>query len=296
MNIKGFDWDLARSFLAVIEHGSLLGAARTLGTSQPTLGRRMLELEQQLGTVLFQRTGRGLRATPAALHLAEAARVMQQGAQQLTQGVARAHTGLQGTVRLTASTPVACYLLPDVLARLRLQWPQIQIEVVASNAVSNLLRGDADIALRMVNPQQASLITRRIGKVTLGTYGHVDYLRRRGTPRRPEDLPQHELIGYDLDEQIIRGFARAGVALTRESFALRCDDFVAYWQYLRAGLGLGFVADYMGRTDAQLQRVLPDLELPPLPMWLVVHREIRTNPRIRVVYDFLADQVAQVLR
>lgn len=296
MNIKRFDWDLIRSFLAVIEHGSLLGAARMLGASQPTLGRRMAELEQQLGMVLFERTGRGLRATEAALRVADAARLMEQGAQQLAQDVSRAQTGLEGTVRLTASTPVACHLLPGVLAQLRQQMPQIQIEVVASNAVSNLLRREADIALRMVQPHQSSLIARRIGKVTLGTYAHTDYLRRRGTPRHARDLLRHDLIGYDRDEQIIRGFNRAGLPLKRESFCVRCDDFIAYWQFLRAGMGVGFVSDYMGRSDAQLERLLPDLELPALPLWLAVHREIRTSPRIRAVYDHLAEHLGAVLR
>lgn len=292
---NGFDWNLVRSFLAALDHGSLLGAARALGASQPTLGRHIAELEAQLGCVLFERTGRGLLPTPAALRLAEAARAMENGAHQLARSVSGAEQDVAGTVRLSAAQPVACYLLPPVLAQMRRALPDIQVELVASNAVSNLLRREADIALRMVQPDQASLVTRRIGKVTLGAYAHADYLRRRGTPREPADLLAHELLGDDRGEQHLQGFAAFGLPATRETFAFRTDDLIAYWQALRAGLGIGFVADYLAATDPQVVPLLPMLKIPPLPVWLTVHREIRSSRRIRAVYDFLAHALPKVL-
>jgi DNA-binding transcriptional LysR family regulator len=294
MNIS-FDWNLVRSFLAALDHGSLLGAARALGASQPTLGRHIAELESQLGAVLFERTGRGLLPTPAALRLAEAARAMEAGAHQLARSASGADQEARGTVRLSASQPVACFLLPPVLAQMRLALPEVQVELVASNAVSNLLRREADIALRMVAPDQASLVTKRIAKVTLGAYAHRDYLRRRGTPRQPLDLLAHELVGGDRNEDILRGFGTLGVAVTREHFAFRTDDLIAYWQAVRAGLGIGFVTDYLAATDPQVVPLLPMLKIPPLPIWLTVHREIRTSRRIRAVYDFLAQAVPKML-
>ncbi len=290
-----FDWSLVRSFLAALEHGSLLGAARALGASQPTLGRHIAELEAQLGVVLFERTGRGLLPTAMALQLAESARAMEAGAMQLARGACGAGAQAAGTVRLSASQPVACFLLPPLLAQMRLALPQVQVELVASNAVTNLLRREADIALRMVQPDQASLVARRIGKVTIGAYAHRDYLRRRGIPREPADLAGHELRGGDRSTDILDGFAAMGHPLQREQFLLRTDDLVAYWQALRAGLGVGFVADYLARTDPAVVALLPMLKIPPLPMWLVVHREIRSNARIRAVYDFLAQAVPRVL-
>lgn len=294
LNIQ-FDWNLVRSFLAALDHGSLLGAARALGASQPTLGRHIAELEAQLGAVLFERTGRGLLPTPMALRLAEAARAMESGAHQLARSVSSAEKGLSGSVRLSASQPVACYLLPPILAQMRLVLPQVQVELVASNAVSNLLRREADIALRMVQPDQASLVAKRIGKVTLGAYAHADYLRRRGVPRELGDLLTHELIGDDGGGQHLQAFAHFGHPVGKEVFALRTDDLIAYWQALRAGLGIGFVADYLAATDPQLVPLLPTLKLPPLPIWLTVHREIRSNARIRAVYDFLAQAVPKAL-
>ena len=132
--------------------------------------------------------------------------------------------------------------------------PAVQVELVSSDAVANLLRREADIALRMVAPRQASLIARRIGKVAVGAYAHRDYLRRRGTPRTPADR-------------------------------------VAYWGAVRAGMGIGFLSDILAKADPDLVPVLPGLRIPPLPLWLVVHREIRTNQRVRAVFEYLGKGV-----
>jgi DNA-binding transcriptional LysR family regulator len=290
-----FDWTLVRSFLAALEHGSLLGASRRLGSSQPTVGRHISELESQLGVVLFERTGRGLLPTDMAMRLADSARSMEAGALQLQRSVSGADAGVSGTVRITASQPVACVLLPPLLAKLQLLLPSIQIELVASNEVSNLLRREADIAVRMVQPDQSTLVARRIGKVTLGVYAHRDYLQRSGSPRHASDLLGHTLIGSDRNEDILRGFAALGYPLTREHFAFRSDDFLACWQALRSGMGIGFIADYLARTDTSIVRLLPSLKITPLPMWLAVHREIRTSKRIRAVYDFLGNEIPAIL-
>ena len=293
---KVFDWRLVRSFLAALDRGSLLGAARTLRTTQPTVGRHVAELEAQLGVVLFERTGRGLLPTPMALQLAEAARSMETAADQLARSVSGAEASVSGTVRITASQPVACILLPPVLAQMRHALPEIQVELVASNEVSNLVRREADIALRMVQPVQSSLVAKRIGKVKLGAYAHRDYLKRRGTPRQLTDLLQHDLIGGDRDQAVLKGFAAFGHPVTPQAFAFRTDDLIAYWEAVRAGLGVGFVADFVARSDIGVVALaLPTLKIPPVPIWLTVHREIRTSRRIRAVYDFLSHAVPEAL-
>lgn len=284
-----FDWSLVRSFLAVLEKGSLLAASRDLQLSQPTIGRHVAELESKLGLVLFDRNGRGLLPTEAAYHLAESARIMQSGADQLARNVMGADLGASGTVRITASQPVSCYVLPPLLAQMRLSLPDVQVELVASNEVSNLLRREADIAVRMVQPQQASIIARRVGKVTLRACAHQDYLRRRGVPRQPNDLLAHDLIGGDRNDDTLKGFAAQGLVVGREQFAFRADDLIVVWQAVRAGLGVGFVSEHLIRSDPAVIPVLPKLKIEPLPVWLAVHKEIRTSKRIRAVYDFLAD-------
>jgi DNA-binding transcriptional LysR family regulator len=290
-----FDWTLIRSFLAALDHGSLLAAARATHVSQPTIGRHIAELETQLDVVLFERTGRGLLPTHMAERLADSARAMEAGANQLLRSASAETKSVNGTVRITASQTVACVLLPGVLAQMRLVLPDIQVEVLASDAVSNLLRREADIALRMARPDQSSLVAKRIGEVAVCACAHNDYLRRRGIPKQMQDLLSHELIGDDQNDQIIRGFAAFGYPVGKEQFAFRTDDSMTYWRAVQVGLGIGFIADFMVRTDNQVVPLLPMMKIPPLPIWLTVHREIRTNQRIRAVYDFLAKAIPKAL-
>lgn len=282
-----FDWRLIRSFLAVLDRGSLLGAARQLGTSQPTLGRHVAELESQLGVMLFERTGRGLRPTAMAAQLAEAARTMESGALALARGVSGANTTIAGTVRISASQITARQFLPHLLVRMRQELPEVQVELVATNEASNLLRREADIGIRMAQPTANTLIARRLGRFALGAFAHADYLRRRGAPRRNEDLRRYDLLGYDRADSILRISAQVGVPLYRDDFCFRTDDFSAYWEALRQGMGIGFVSEALAHTDSQVVRVLPALKIPSMPVWLAVHREVRTDRRIRAVYDFL---------
>jgi DNA-binding transcriptional LysR family regulator len=290
-----FDWTLIRSFLAALEQGSLLGAAKVLNSTQPTLGRHINELESQLGTTLFERTGRGLLPTAMALKLGDAARAMEAGAMQLARQAAGEQSSIAGAVRISASQPVACILLPPLLAQMRVALPDITVELVVSNALSNLLKREADIALRMVRPDQSSVIARRVGQITISTYAHRDYLRRRGIPKQPLDLIQHDLLGGDKDDAIERGAAAMGLHLPTERFVFRTDDLIAYAAALRAGLGIGFISDYIGRSDGILVPLLPMLQIPSLPLWLVVHREIRNNQRIKAVYDFMGSQLPKLL-
>lgn len=294
--IDQFNWSLIKSFLSVLDAGSLMAAARATGQQQPTLSRHIAELEAQLGAPLFERTGRGVSATPTALAIAEAARQMQQGAEALSRSLVSQRDHTVGTVRISASLVAASYLMPPVLAELRRQEPGIQLELVASNQLTNLLRREADIAVRMVRPEQASLIARKLGAISIGAYAHRSYLQRAGTPREPADLQRHTLIGFTGDDQIARGFAAMGMPLAQEHFAIRTDDHVAYGRLVAAGAGIGFLAGYHAQDWPDVQRVLPQLPMPQLPCWLAVHREIRANQVVRRVYDFLANALPQRLQ
>jgi DNA-binding transcriptional LysR family regulator len=289
--VARMDWTLLRSFLAVIDAGSLSAAARATQGHQPTMSRHLAELEQQLGVALFERTGRGVRPTAAGLAVLPAARQMKAAADALARVVTSGREATQGTVRITASQVVATWLLPPLIAEFQRAEPEIAIELVAANTVQNLLRREADIALRMLRPEQGSLIARKLADVGIGAYAHVDYLAAAGTPATPADLAHHRLIGFDRDETIIRGFARAGLALTPGHFAVRTDDQVANGQLLAAGAGIGFAAHYCAAQWPGLRRVLPELPIPALPCWLAVHRELRGNGVVKRVYDFLAEAV-----
>ena len=294
--MTGFDWTLVRSFLAVLDAGSVTAAARQSGAQQPTLSRHVAELEAQLGAALFERTGRGVTPTAAALAIAAAARQMEAGAIALAGGVARSRAATRGSVRVTTSQVAATWLLPRVLVRLQRRHPGIEIELVGSNELSNLLRREADIAVRMVRPAQGSLIAKKVGEIEIVAAAHESYLAKAPPLKEPEDLLAHGLIGFDRDDTIVRGFAALGVTLSRADFALRTDDQVAYTRLVAEGAGVGFVAGYVVRQCPGVVRVLPTLAIPSLPCWLAVHREIRSNPLVRTVYDDLAQALPSALR
>lgn len=290
-----FDWALVRSFLAVLDAGSLLGAARQLGAQQPTLSRQVAQLEAQLGGPLFERTGRGMTPTALALSIVDAARQMAQGADAMGRALAGRRDAATGTVRITTSQVAAVWLLPPLLAELQAAEPGIQIELVASNALSNLLRREADIAVRMVRPAQQSLVARKLADLPIVAAAHERYLARAGTPQRPQDLLQHRLLGYDRDDTLRRGFAALGLPVSPGQFALRTDDQVAYGRLVAAGAGIGFVAHYNLVHWPGVRPLLPMLKIPPLPCWLAVHREIRGNPLVRRVFDHLAEAIPRAL-
>jgi len=292
---RAFDWTLVRSFLAVLEGGSVMAGARRLGARQPTLSRHVAELEAQLGVALFERTGRGVTPTAAARAIAEAAREMESGATALARRLQSLRETRGGTVRVTSSAVAASYLLPPVLAALQEAEPDIQIELVASNALTNLLRREADIAVRMVRPAQASLVARKLADLPIVACAHRRYLRAHGTPRTAEELLAHRLIGYDREDTIVRGFAATGFAIDRERFALRTDDQVAYGRLVAAGAGIGFAARYNLRAWPGVVAILPGLKIPALPCWLAVHREIRGNAVVRRVWDFLDTEIPRAV-
>ena len=292
---RGFDWALVQSFLAVLDAGSLSAAAKKLGAQQPTLSRQLASLEAQLGAPLFERTGRGVAPTALALMIADDARAMQFGAEQMQQRLTHQRLRTSGIVRITTSQVVASYLLPRVLAALQAAEPGIEVELVVSNQLSNLLRREADIAVRMVRPAQASLVAKKLAEIEIMACAHESYLARAGTPGQPDELLRHRLVGYDRDDTLLRGFAEMGFPVRRESFALRTDDHLAYGHAVAAGAGIGFLAAYNLRWLPGVVPVLPMLNIPPMPCWLAVHREIRGNGLVRHVFDFLADAIPREL-
>ena len=293
-----FNWALVKSFVAVLDAGSLMGAARKLKAQQPTLSRHVAELEAQLKVPLFERTGRGVMPTAAAVAIADAARQMEEGAGTLLRALAQRTEAATGSVRITTSAVAASYLLPPVLAALHKAEPGIAIDMVASNDLTNLLRREADIAVRMVRPAQGSLVAKKLADIPIVACAHSSYLKRAGTPRQPAELlnAAHTLIGYDKDPLIVRASAHMGLPLTREHFALRTDDQVAYGRLIAAGAGIGFAADYNLRHWRGVVPLLPMLKIPPLPCWLAVHREIRGSAVVRRVFDFLAEAIPRELQ
>lgn len=296
MDIERFDWMLLRSFLAVVDTGSLAGAARKLGSYQPTLSRQIGELERQLGVPLFERTGRGLATTRLGQRLEPIARAMAASAGEIASAITRDTDDLSGVVRVSCSQVFASWILPPLLVSARRKFPSVQLELVATNQMSSLHRREADIAVRLIRPTQATLRTRKVGELKFGAYAATTYLRRRKAPQGVSDLTQHELVGLDRDETLIRACQDAGLDITRESFALRTDDQVALIELVRQGAGIGFMPICVGQEKRGLRQVLAGSALPEMSVWLVVHREISGNPAIRAIFDHLAEELPGILR
>jgi DNA-binding transcriptional LysR family regulator len=285
------DWGLVQAFLAIHHAGSLGRAATVLGTSQPTLSRRLADLEAALGQPLFERSRRGLALTAAGAELLAPAQRMREGAEGLRRAADHHARSLEGSVRITASEVVSLFVLPPLLARMRDEHPQIQLDVVPTDAVEDLIERRADVAIRMVRPSQPSLIARRLADMAMGLYAHRDYVARRGKPTRAT-MARHEWIGFDRHDRLLRGFAAAGQPVPREFFSLRSDSSALQWQLVCAGAGIGIGLDVVARRTPGLARVLDEIVVPPLTPWLVVHRELRGTPRLRAVFDALVQMLA----
>lgn len=280
-------WELYRSYLSVLKEGSLSGAARALGVAQPTVGRHVAALEKALGLALFTRSQLGLIPTEAALELQAHAEAMNASAAALKRAAESQGEGVKGTVRVTASEVVGVELLPPLMAQLQREHPLLKVELMITNKVQDLLRREADIAVRMTQPKQDLLVARRVGQVELGLHAHKAYLRGRGVPASLAELADHALIGFDEETPFIRSARKAFPTWRREAFALRSDSDLAQLALIRAGAGIGICQVALARRDPQLVRVLPRVATLHLETWLTMHEGLRNSPRCRVTFDAL---------
>ena len=287
-------WDLHRSFLALSREGSLSRAARRLGLTQPTLGRHLEQLEQGLGLPLFVRSPRGLAPTPAALALLAAAESMEAAAEAFARSAVADAAEVSGVVRITASEIIGVEVLPPMLAELSERHPGLAIELSISDTNQDLLRRDADVAVRMARPSQAALVAKLVGVIPVGWFAHRSYLDRRGTPSSALELAEHTVIGFDRETPPDIGEA-FGVELRRELFRYRCDSQVGQLAALRAGVGVGVCQTPLASRDVDLRRVLPEVGF-ELPAWVVMHEDQRGSPRVQAVFDHLADGLQAYVR
>ncbi len=289
------DWSLVQAFLAVAEAGSLSAAARELHLTQPTIGRHIQTLEQDLGVSLFKRQARGMALTDQGKALLAHARSMREAAEKLSLDAAGNTSDLSGTVRITASVFVSHYILPPIVARMRESHPDIQIEVVASDTSENLLYREADIAIRMYRPTQLDMVTLFLGYVPLALFGAHSYVQRHGRPTTPEALLEHNIIGYDENRSMVEGFIEAGMKIDREFFPVRCDNHTVIWEMVRAGTGLGFGPVMKGReTEEGMMQIDIGIPLPKLEVWLTAHEAVRRAPRVDAIWQVLTAQLTEV--
>ena len=301
--MRDVDWNLLNSFLAVATMGSLSKAAAHLGSTQPTIGRHIEQLETHLNIRLFDRTQKGYKITELGMQLAEQAKSMKQFADNISLIATGKSQQVAGTVRITASEMVAVNHLPKAIAQIRQNHPEISFEIIANNHSDNLLEREADIAIRMYQPTQDDLIIRKVNDLEMGIYVSQKYPRfEQAIALKADNLQpffNHDLIGYDRETQILDGFKQIGIKkagkdITKDDFCIRSDTHEVSWQALLAGLGLGFQLISSCQNQPLLQRVLPEFKLGTMPVWVTAHREVKTSRRIRLVYDALCDYFGKI--
>jgi DNA-binding transcriptional LysR family regulator len=289
-------WELYRSFLSVLIEGSLSGAARALGVAQPTVGRHVAALEKSLGLALFTRSQIGLMPTEAALSLRSYAEAMQSTAAALERAAASQGMGVRGTVRVTASDVIGVEVLPPIIASLRDEHPDLVLELVLTDRMQDLLRREADIAVRMARPRQELLVARRVGQIELGLHAHQRYLSRHGTPNTMADLANHALIGFDQTTAFIRSAGKGLSGWRREAFAMRTDNNLAQLALIRSGAGIGVCQAAIARRDDSIVRLFPRQFSLQMETWITMHEDLRNSPRCRVAFDALVKGLQQYVK
>lgn len=287
-----FDWNRARAFLLTAEEGSFSAAGRALGIAQPTIGRQVAALEEELGVTLFERVGSALVLTAAGIDLVEHVRAMGEAANRVSLTAAGQSLSIEGTVCITASELIAAHILPPVLGRLRRAHPGIELEILASNTARDLRRREADIAIRNFTPTQPDLVAKKIADRHARLYASPAYLERLGNPTTPAGLADAEFFGFDRSDLMIRGLRALGLELTARNFPIVSENHLVQWELAKHGVGICIVMDQVGDAEPRVRRVLPDFPPLPVPVWLATHRELHTSRRLRVVFDLLAEALA----
>ena len=290
--MDNLDWNQLKAFLETAETGSLSAAARKLGLTQPTLSRQVAAIEQRMGVTLFERVGKAMALTPTGLDLLEHARAMGTSAESLLLATTGRSQAVGGIVSVSATDVVAAYLLPPLVRLLREKEPGIAIEVISSDAFSDLLRREADIAIRHVKPEQPDLIARLIREATAYFYASEDWVKVHGHPRQAEEAAHLPFVGSDRSGRFLAYLRQHGLPLSEANFSCYSDHSMASWALVRHGMGIGAMMVEVARDTPGIIRVLDDVPPVRFPIWLVTHRELRTSRRIRVVFEALAQGLA----
>ena len=280
-------WDHARSFLTVFDEGSLSAAARALGLAQPTVRGHVQQLEHAFGTILFTRSPAGLVATEAAHALVPHARAMALAHAALARAASAPPGEIAGSVRLSVSEFVGLEVVPPILASLRARHSGLVVELSLTDASADLLGQEADVAVRMTEPSQGALVARKVAAIPLGLFADRNYAARRGLPGTLTELVDHDVIGPDRATADLALAAGIDPGLVRERFVLRTDSHPAQLAAARAGIGIAVVQVPTGTADPGLVPVLPDLEVGRLAVWITMHEDLRTLPRVRALFDHL---------
>ena len=291
-----FDWNHVRAFLATVDAGSFSGAARDLKSTQPTVSRQIDALEASLDVTLFERTSKGPVLTDVGRDLVEHVRGMKEAAALFSIAATGRAQETTGEVTVTASDLLAATTLPRLVAKLRLEAPGVRVRINASNDVQDLIAREADIALRHTRPDKPDLIARHVTDLRANLYAASLYLDRKGRPTQIRDLAAFDFVGGSNPSRMIGALGEIGVEVRPDNFVSTSGSGIVLWELVREGVGIGILPEAIGESEKGVEKVVRDLPSMAFPIWLVTHRELRTNRRIRLVFDFLAREIPQITR
>jgi len=286
------EWADIRLFLAILDRGSLVAAAESLDITQPTVGRRLAAMEGRFGTPLFVRSGRRMQLTDAGAGILESARRMEREMLAIERTLEIQSTSLCGEVTVSAAEGTGTDWLTPVLFDFHQLYPEIVLKVQIENRAVDLVRREADIALRMGRPTQGDLIARRLGTIGFGLYASRHYLDKAGTPTTIEDLADHKIVALDpagTQINVERAFPTANKI--PGNYTYLTNSPTAQMAAVRAGFGIGPLSHRWVAMNGDLVRVIPDYTATTLELWLVSHEELRHSARIRTVSDFIAERI-----
>ncbi len=289
-----YDWNQVRAFLATVEEGSFSKAALALGLTQPTLGRQVTGLEASLEVTLFERIGRKLYLTQTGLELFDHVKAMGDAAAKISLTASGQAQSVEGLVTISATDLFSLYHMPGIIKGLQEVASGIEIRVVVSNSSSDLQRREADIAIRHVQPQQSELIAKKVNEMTPHFYAAQSYIDRHGMPQDKNDLAEEDIVGFENAEEFIVFLNENGFPFTINSIKHSATSGIVCWEMVKQGLGIGLMSNDIGLHTPEVIKILPDLEIIKVPVWLVTHRELKTNRRIRLVFDYLAENLSRI--
>jgi DNA-binding transcriptional LysR family regulator len=291
-----FDWNQARALLATAEEGSYSGAARALKSTQPTVGRQISSLEDALGVTLVERSVKGQKLTQVGIELVNHIRAMGEAATLVTMTADRQSQAVTGEVVITATDLLSALIIPAALSPLRDMAPGITIRINSSNDIENLTQRDADIAIRHAQPTAPDLIAQNVGDFGANLYASNAYLERAGRPRTMQDLAGHAFVGNPDLHRLILPLQNLGIPIRPENFAMLSENGVTTWEMVKAGYGMSMQPEILGDAEPSVEKVISEFPSWNFPIWIVTHREIQTSPRIRIVFDLLASELANLSR
>ena len=287
------DWNHIRAFHATAAAGSLSAAARQLGLTQPTLSRQVMALEADLGVALFERRGRKLVLTQTGTELLDHIRIMGDAADTFVLAASGRAEEIGGRVCISATDIVATYILPEIVARIRSEAPQITIAIVASNEISDLHRGEADIAIRNVRPDRPGLVGRHIRDAEARFFASEDWVALNGLPKGPADLARADLMGFE-DPRFSGLLREIGVPVATEDLRIVSEASVVIWEMVKRSMGVAVTMCEVAARTPGVVNLLPDIAPIPVPIWLVTHQELESSPRVRLVQTIMAEELARM--